>query len=66
MPILDRRLSDILRRNEADILSEWLRPQGPVSSRQTNQQREQQSRRFLTLFSAAVQRGGDAEVQGPV
>jgi rsbT co-antagonist protein RsbR len=66
MPILDvRRLSDILRRNETDILAEWLRPQGPVGSRQTQQQREQQSRRFLELFSAAVQRGGDADVQGP-
>jgi rsbT co-antagonist protein RsbR len=64
MPILDdRRLSDILRRNEADILAEWLKAQGPVSSRQTEQQREQQSRRFLTLFSAAVQRGGNADVQ---
>ena len=64
MPILDdRRLSDILRRNEADILAEWLKAQGPVSSRQTEQQREQQSRRFLGLFSAAVQRGGDADVQ---
>jgi rsbT co-antagonist protein RsbR len=66
MPILDdRRLSDILRRNETDILAEWLRAQGPVGSRQTQQQREQQSRRFLELFSAAVQRGGDADVQGP-
>jgi rsbT co-antagonist protein RsbR len=64
MPILDdRRLSDILRRNEADILAKWLKAQGPVSSRQTEQQREQQSRRFLGLFSAAVQRGGDADIQ---
>jgi rsbT co-antagonist protein RsbR len=64
MSTLERSaLADILRRHEAEILSDWLERQGAVGTRQTEQQREQRSRQFLALFSQAVQRGASADIR---
>jgi rsbT co-antagonist protein RsbR len=66
MTTLDQSgLSDILRRHEEAILSEWLERQGAVGTRQSGQQREQRSRQFLRLFSQTVQRASSADPHGP-
>ena len=59
----ETRLGGILRRYESDILAVWLRAQGGAGGRQSEQQRSQQSRRFLELFSTALQRGAGPDTQ---
>jgi rsbT co-antagonist protein RsbR len=53
----------LLRQHEAAILTAWLERQGAAGSRQPEQQREQRSRQFLSLFSEAVQRAPSTNIQ---
>ena len=58
------KLPDILRRQEADLLAEWLREQQSLTRRGLISDRdlESQSREFLHLLGEAVQNGLSADV----
>jgi rsbT co-antagonist protein RsbR len=66
MTFLDQtRFGQILRTHEPEILADWLTAQGAVGTRQSEPQREQQSRSFLSLFAETIQRAPSPDIHGP-
>jgi rsbT co-antagonist protein RsbR len=65
-PERSSRLSDILRRHEAEVLSDWLRRQQESIARRrdliSDQELQAQSGEFLSLLSTALQQGGSGDV----
>jgi rsbT co-antagonist protein RsbR len=59
------RFPGLLEKNQVEVLSEWLRLQGTTGARQPEQQRFDQSRRFLQLFAGATQRATSADILTP-
>jgi rsbT co-antagonist protein RsbR len=50
------RVAELLRRNEGDILAQWLRALGPAGAREPEKQRDERARQFLALLTSALQR----------
>jgi rsbT co-antagonist protein RsbR len=66
MSTLDQsRLSHVLRQHQSAILADWIKAQGATGTRQTEQQRDEQSRQFLALLTDILQRASSPDVQGP-
>jgi rsbT co-antagonist protein RsbR len=61
------RIPEIIRKHEAEILSDWMRQQHESISRRrdliSDQELQAQAREFLNLLLAAVQAGGYTDVQ---
>jgi rsbT co-antagonist protein RsbR len=61
------RIPEIVRKYEADILSDWMRQQQESISRRrdliSDQELQAQSREFLNLLQTAIQSGGFADIQ---
>jgi rsbT co-antagonist protein RsbR len=60
------RISEIVRKHEADILRDWMRQQQESISRRrdliSDQELQAQSREFLSLLRVAMQSGGVADI----
>jgi rsbT co-antagonist protein RsbR len=66
MSTLDQsRLSHVLRQHQSAILADWIKAQGATGTRQTEQQREEQSRQFLALLADGVQRASSTDILSP-
>ena len=63
---LQSRLPEILKQGEPEILADWVRLQLQAGGRRVDErQLREESREFLAIFAATLQRGGDpAALQG--
>jgi rsbT co-antagonist protein RsbR len=66
MSTLDQsRLSHVLRQHQSAILADWITAQGAAGTRQTEQQRDERSRQFMSLLADGVQRASSTDILSP-